>query len=134
MINVTTEIRDFLLTLEGINTVNIDYMENTGETWGLYQTGQTIYKQYITGDAEFQTVIALYYHTDAATDNERINNIAVMSRVASALNTLNDMVITQGDITGKIIKTTCSNPALFAVPVSLNDGYTYQLQISVIHT
>jgi len=120
--NVAEIVKEYLETLDFIDVVNIDYMENTPGAWGLYTTSESVYKEYITGNTEYLTNLTLYYHTEAVSDIERINNISVLSQVVHSLN--------QWD---NFIKITCSNPVLFSVPVSLNDGYTYQIQIQIIH-
>ena len=120
------------------NTINIDFMDNADDSYGLSSIGDVLIKKDILGNQTRQHNFMLYATYQSVNDFDRLNNSGVLLDLAYYLDSKNNDVITV-DINGdkkvgivKKIKT--ENGSIVAIPEgNMVAGVQYQLQIAVTY-
>lgn len=117
-----------------ITNVNIDYTENTIGNFGLYNTGNALVSESITGIKTYRSNYVLYFFSNSEDDLNRINNTNLIQKICDYLEKQENIEITgENGENGVICSFVCSNGMLFNVPGSIYEGYTYQIQIQVTY-
>ncbi len=130
--NITEILKEILTGFTEIDSVNIDYTVNTNSNFGLYSSGENLIREFITGKKEYENNFVLYMFKESETDEQRIQNISLLNSVSAQLrNIRNYALIDNNEAVGYIESISCGNGMLFAVPGSIYEGYSYQLQIKV---
>ncbi len=124
--------------MDEFNGIHVDYTESQAGTAGLYSNGASKIGEDIIGNPIYQINFQLYAGLHAAIDFDRLQNSDFLLNLTYYLNSLKGVPITETvngqEYTGEITKVTCSNALLYSVPTGdLNDGVTYQIQISVTY-
>lgn len=137
--NIVEELKDILEQSPYISSVNIDFSENKVGTFGLYSTGESLIKTSVTGKKTFINNFVLYFCSDSYDDINRINNSELIKNISNYLSEIwhkkiIDTVDNTEMIVGEIENISCSNGMFFEVPTSVNNGYTYQIQIKLRYT
>lgn len=130
--NITEILKEILTGFTEIDSVNIDYTVNTNSNFGLYSSGENLIREFITGKKEYENNFVLYMFKESETDEQRIQNISLLNSVSAQLrNIRNYALIDNNEAVGYIESISCGNGMVFAVPGSIYEGYSYQLQIKV---
>lgn len=124
--NILTTVRDILLKFEKIDELHVDFTEGF-PSYGLSSTGDRLVKEDILGGWEREHNFILYCRFASADDYERLLNSGVLIELQQYLEQIRNI-----EFSGFFIaKITCSNGMVYQIPDTLNDGFVYQLQITV---
>ena len=138
MKSVIETVKDILSScnlLDEFNGVHIDYTEPGSDVAGLFSNGATKIGEDIIGNPTYQISFQLYTGMHAAMDYDRLRNSEFLLHLTYYLDRQRNIPITETvegtEYGGEITKMTCGNALLYQVPTGdLNDGVTYQLQIT----
>ena len=121
---------------EVCNQIQIDFTDNTDDSYGLYPTGDTLISEDVIGNQTRQHTFILYAVYQSQSDYDRIANSDTLLELQHWLENKADnqkITVTVGDreLTGELKKITCANGMLYAIPDdNLNSGVMYQIQIT----
>lgn len=120
---------------EVCNQIQIDFTDNTDDSYGLYPTGDTLISEDVIGNQTRQHTFILYAVYQSQSDYDRIANSDTLLQLQMYLESQSGQAVTMNidnrEVTGTLTKLTCSNGMLYAIPDdNLNSGVMYQLQIT----
>lgn len=120
------------------NNVNIDFLDNADDSYGLSSMGDVLIKKDILGNQTRQHNFMLYATFQSVNDFDRLNNSGVLLDLAYYLDSKNNDVITttvNGEKkVGIVKKIKTENGSIVAIPEgNMVAGVQYQLQLSVTY-
>lgn len=120
---------------EVCNQIQIDFTDNTDDSYGLYPTGDTLISEDVIGNQTRQHTFILYAVYQSQSDYDRIANSDTLLQLQMYLESQSGQAVTMNidnrEVTGTLTKLTCSNGMLYAIPEGdLNSGVMYQIQIT----
>ena len=125
---IINTIKNILEASNYISNVNIDYTENTIGNFGLYNSGNALVGESITGIKKYRSNYVLYFCSNSEDDLNRINNSNLIDNICDYLSKQENIEITEdGNTLGVISSFVCSNGMVFNVPGSISDTNTGHL-------
>ena len=120
------------------NTVNIDFLDNVDDSYGLSSIGDVLIKKDILGNQTRQHNFMLYATYQSVNDFDRLNHSGVLLDLAYYLDSKNNDVITteinSEKKAGIVKKIKTENGSIVAIPEgNMVAGVQYQLQIAVTY-
>ncbi len=120
---------------EVCNQIQIDFTDNTDDSYGLYPTGDTLISEDVIGNQTRQHTFILYAVYQSQSDYDRIANSDTLLQLQMYLESKYGQTIkvnlNNKELAGTLKKLTCNNGMLYAIPDgNMNSGVMYQLQIT----
>lgn len=120
---------------EVCNQIQIDFTDNTDDSYGLYPTGDTLISEDVIGNQTRQHTFILYAVYQSQSDYDRIANSDTLLQLQMYLESKYGQTIkvnlNNKELAGTLKKLICNNGMLYAIPDgNMNSGVMYQLQIT----
>ena len=120
---------------EVCNQIQIDFTDNTDDSYGLYPTGDTLISEDVIGNQTRQHTFILYAVYQSQSDYDRIANSDTLLQLQMYLESKYGQTIkvnlNNKELAGTLKKLTCNNGMLYAIPDgNMNSGVMYQIQIT----
>jgi hypothetical protein len=134
--NIINNLKSLLINSGYINDdIAIDYTENTTGKFGLFNSGESLQRNFIDGGKEYLGQFILYFFDNSYDDLSRVQNLQLIKNICDYLEGIRDVIIEDSNNVniGYIKNITTNNGALYNIPGSPNDGYAYQIQIDIIY-
>lgn len=122
-----------------VNSVHIDFTDDTPTSYGLSPSGDKVIYEDVLGDLHKQHSFLLFVTFGSVNDYERLANSSVLLELSDWLRSQTgeevETLIDGRKCTGEITKLTAENGTLLAVPEENGfQGVQYQLQITAEYT
>lgn len=131
--NIIELVKSIVESYDKIQELHIDYTDSAPDSCGLSSTGDVLLKEDILGVQTRQHNFILYTVWQSQSDYDRIINSGILLGLQCHMEkqAVGQTVMTPDGREGKLMKITCSNGMLYAVPQNnLNAGVIYQMQIA----
>lgn len=133
--NIIELVKEVVLGFPNISDLHIDYTEDEPDNYGLYPTGDQLYKEDILGNQDRRHNFVLYAVFQSFNDYQRIANSTFLLDLnywleKAAQGQPIEVTIDEQTVTGKLTKLSSANGMLYGYQEgTLSGPVTYQLQI-----